>query len=293
MPTERINREKLKKAVYFISLSFLLTVSVIPGFRLIGNLLEQVLVTVIGVLSILFISDKRFCTPDKASSALTAASVFWILFSICKQVSVHIACKDKSLHWINIFYYDRPALLFVLMLTVISYYIVAFYRRSGDEDFIRSYRVFQKRTFRLFFLYYFLIFLYGFVIIRYPDGNTTQSNLIPFMTIRRTFFMGYFDYENITLFFGNIFIFFPMGIIAKFILKKKHKPLLCIIPIAVSLSIEVIQRLLNCGNFDVDDILLNVLGYYLGVLVVLISDRLTLKFTKGKYKSLFLGFDGE
>ena len=55
----------------------------------------------------------------------------------------------------------------------------------------------------------------------------------------------------------------------------------------LSLAIELSQLLLKNGNFDVDDIILNSLGFYLGYCILLIFDKIRSIITKGAEKTIF------
>jgi glycopeptide antibiotics resistance protein len=93
-----------------------------------------------------------------------------------------------------------------------------------------------------------------------------RSNFIPFKT-----FYYYFSlqekwqtgFENIG---GNIIIFIPLGIILTIIFNKKSKSLFAIF--FISAFLETVQLLITYGNFDIDDIILNMIGGWIGFIVV-------------------------
>jgi glycopeptide antibiotics resistance protein len=68
---------------------------------------------------------------------------------------------------------------------------------------------------------------------------------------------------------GNILLFIPFGFFVSFILKTKKPAYIIIITIITSFVIEYVQLLIG-RTFDVDDILLNIVGGFLGYLVYLI-----------------------
>ncbi len=74
--------------------------------------------------------------------------------------------------------------------------------------------------------------------------------------------------------FGNILLFIPMGILLPILIAKRIKFSLSVIPL-FSLTIETLQYFTQLGVFDVDDIILNTLGGYLGFLIFVL-------FSKGK-----------
>lgn len=69
--------------------------------------------------------------------------------------------------------------------------------------------------------------------------------------------------ENIL---GNIILFIPFGILFPIIFDKKQKGVLCA-AIVFSFLIEIIQFILALGSSDIDDLIFNVLGAYIGYFV--------------------------
>lgn len=77
-------------------------------------------------------------------------------------------------------------------------------------------------------------------------------------------------YRNVI---GNIALFIPFGFFTSFYLKLEKKRFVLFLTMLISLVIEFIQ--LNIGRaFDVDDIILNVVGGCLGYLIYRILDKL-------------------
>ena len=77
-------------------------------------------------------------------------------------------------------------------------------------------------------------------------------------------------YRNVI---GNIALFIPFGFFTSFYLRLEKKRFVLFLTMLVSLVIEFIQ--LNIGRaFDVDDIILNVVGGFLGYLIYRILDKL-------------------
>ena len=99
-------------------------------------------------------------------------------------------------------------------------------------------------------------------------------NLIPFKTV-----WGYVeDYMEqgpwiLTLAIrnigGNFVLFFPMGIFLPCLFPKTQKfRRTVLISLCTILCVELIQLLLRCGIFDVDDLILNISGWFLGFAVL-------------------------
>lgn len=99
------------------------------------------------------------------------------------------------------------------------------------------------------------------------DEYDSPNNFMPFSSIKELLNHFYFmvPLKNIL---GNIILFIPLGFIL--VLKfKKINDLLTVILVGLlsSTTIEIIQLLLPNRAFDVDDIILNVLGIIVGFLI--------------------------
>ena len=126
--------------------------------------------------------------------------------------------------------------------------------------------------------------VYGFALVyilflsrsgRYPYNSFWEYvkysiNLIPFKTV-----WGYVqDYMEqgswiLTLAIrnvgGNFILFLPMGIFLPCLFPKTQKFRVTIwISVCMILCVELLQLLLRCGIFDVDDMILNISGWFIG-----------------------------
>lgn len=106
-------------------------------------------------------------------------------------------------------------------------------------------------------------------MLRTPYFETTipNNNYIPFSTIL-TYILNFDQYSlNLWIFnmLGNVLIFFPLGIIAPFlfnnIYRYKH---IIYISISIRVVIETAQYIASLGVFDVDDIILSLIGGIMG-----------------------------
>ncbi|MGX4644875.1 VanZ family protein [Holzapfeliella sp. JNUCC 80] len=81
--------------------------------------------------------------------------------------------------------------------------------------------------------------------------------------------------------FGNILWFMPLGFLMKLLSKKKLSILkITIISILFSVSIEGMQFVLWTGVADIDDVIFNTVGGFLGAVVGLIFQQIFNNFTK-------------
>lgn len=121
----------------------------------------------------------------------------------------------------------------------------------------------------LVLLSYFLFFAEN--MGRSPDARASYSyNLVPFKEIRR--FIVYRDilgYRAVFLnIFGNVAAFLPFGFFLPEIWRQVGRwYTMIVLSFTTSLCIELMQLVTKVGSFDVDDLLLNTIGGYLGYLL--------------------------
>lgn len=122
-----------------------------------------------------------------------------------------------------------------------------------------------------FLIVYILLLLYFLFFARTglsAAGLDFSFNLIPFNTIREQLSQlntpfRYFAIQNIII---NTLMLVPLGIYISLLIKQKtliHSSLI----FAVSLFIEIIQGIFRLGAVDIDDIILNCFGGFLGLLI--------------------------
>ena len=86
-----------------------------------------------------------------------------------------------------------------------------------------------------------------------------QVNIIPFKTILE--YIKRWDHIAIYNLFGNIIAFAPMGLFLPLLFKKQNKLKTFILTnIAIILTIELFQFLSLSDSFDIDDLILNLIG---------------------------------
>lgn len=71
----------------------------------------------------------------------------------------------------------------------------------------------------------------------------------------------------------NILVFIPIGILLGIILTKNILKTSFLISLFISLSIELLQLFFHRGYSEVDDIFHNLLGYFIGVVFVIVIKR--------------------
>ena len=126
----------------------------------------------------------------------------------------------------------------------------------------------------LIFAIYILMF---FQIVTYQDVISYGNNFIPFKELTRYPIGSSLFYRNVI---GNILLFMPYGFFASYYLRLDKKKIALLLIFIVSISIEIVQLVIG-RCFDVDDILLNIiggmLGYFLYRLLYLITEKMSKK----------------
>jgi glycopeptide antibiotics resistance protein len=146
------------------------------------------------------------------------------------------------------------------------------------EDYMK--RMKQFNTFMLFGVFLLLyMFLFSFVFIfKYvsplelfnPDRSYFRGvNIIPFHTIY-SYLSGSLDVSQgvvVSNILGNIVLFTPVGIYLQLLKKNKKIWISMLIVLLTTFSVEMIQFIFGLGAIDIDDIILNCLGGFLGILI--------------------------
>lgn len=145
------------------------------------------------------------------------------------------------------------------MLTIFLVVIIAIrisYIKINHERF-----VFYKEFLNLIFVIYVLIL---FQLLTDTEMNQTAGlNIVPFTEIFRYKIGSPLFFSNVL---GNILIFVPFGYFVSGYIKATKTSHILFISIISSLTVELVQ--LQIGrSFDIDDILLNVVGAIIGFLV--------------------------
>lgn len=115
----------------------------------------------------------------------------------------------------------------------------------------------------LFNLAFIIYILALFHVVTFQDVNYGTSNFIPLKEILRYDFGGRLFYKNVV---GNLIMFLPYGFFIAHYLKIKKMYVIIGLGFVLSLTIETTQLVIG-RTFDVDDIILNVMGAIVGYLL--------------------------
>lgn len=166
----------------------------------------------------------------------------------------------------------------IIIFTIVIVSIRLMYLIVHKEKF-----VFYKEMLYLASLLYALLLFY---VVTFQDVNYGTNNFVPFKEIFRYEFGSKVFIHNII---GNIILFIPFGYFVSHIMKTKSPFPTIIISLITSSVIEFTQ--LKIGRtFDVDDIILNLIGSFLGysvyVIIRSIESKLPSFFSTNLFKNI-------
>ncbi len=152
----------------------------------------------------------------------------------------------------NIFEYIWP--MIVIVVTIISSIRISYLIKNKFKDF----KLYQELI-HLSFIIYILSLFY---IVTFQDVNYGTSNFTLFKEMFRYEFGSPLFIKNVL---GNILLFIPLGFYISYYLRSENSISTLIITILSSITIESTQLVIG-RVFDVDDIILNVVGGIVGYL---------------------------
>ena len=153
----------------------------------------------------------------------------------------------------NSIYENWPmlAIFLITMITIRVFYLIHHHRKSA----------FYKEILNILSIIYILLL---FQLLTDSEANVGGGyNIMPLTEMTRYTFGSNLFMLNVV---GNIIAFIPFGFLISNYLKSKHFLSPMIITIIVSASVEFIQLAIG-RSFDVDDIILNVVGSIIGYLL--------------------------
>ncbi len=154
----------------------------------------------------------------------------------------------------------------LVIITVILSSIRIVYLVKNHENFIL-----YREILKLGFVIYIMSLFY---VVTFQDVSWSTSNFIPFKEMFRYRIFSERFFRNVV---GNMIMFMPYGFFTSYFLKLDKKRIIFYLSLLVSCTIEFTQLLIG-RVFDVDDIMLNVLGglfgFYLYRFIYFLRDRL-------------------
>ena len=149
---------------------------------------------------------------------------------------------------------DIWPMLTIFLVVIIS--IRLMYIHNSSEKF-----VFYKEFFNMLFIIYALIL---FQLLTNTEMNASSGiNIVPFTEILRYEVGSTQFYVNVI---GNILVFLPFGYFVSSYIKATKVSHILLVMLITSFTIEFVQHYIG-RSFDIDDILLNVIGSIIGFLL--------------------------
>lgn len=164
----------------------------------------------------------------------------------------------------------------VLIITVIVSSLRIAYLIKANKKFYL-----YKELLSLIFIIYILCLYH---VVTFQDVNYGTNNFIPFKEMFRYPLGSTKFIKNVV---GNIMLFIPFGFFSSYYLKNKKMSLTFILTLITSLTIEIVQYYIG-RVFDIDDIILNVIGGVLGFLLFIGFDAINKRLPKFFRSDAFL-----
>lgn len=149
----------------------------------------------------------------------------------------------------NIFYNVWP------MIAIFSIIIISI--RLTQIILNKEKIVLYKEIINLGFIIYLLCL---FHVVTFQDVSWSSSNFIPFKEMFRYEFASPMFFKNVIC---NMMMFLPYGFFVSFYLKTRKAPIAFTLSLFASITIEITQLVIG-RVFDIDDIILNVIGGMFG-----------------------------
>lgn len=121
-----------------------------------------------------------------------------------------------------------------------------------------------------------LTYLFGiyimclFTVVTYQDVESYGNNFTPFKEMFRYTLGSNLFIKNVI---GNMVMFMPYGFFTGYFLKINKASVVLLLSMLVSTSIEIIQGYIG-RVFDIDDIILNVIGSIIGFLIYKLFNKI-------------------
>lgn len=119
---------------------------------------------------------------------------------------------------------------------------------------------FYEELLKLYFVIYIISLFY---VVTFQDVSWSSSNVVPFKEMLRYEIFSILFFKNVV---GNMIMFAPYGFFISYFLRLDKKKTVFYLCVIVSITIEVTQLIIG-RVFDVDDIMLNILGGFIGYFI--------------------------
>ena len=168
-----------------------------------------------------------------------------------------------------------PTLVIFLVIVII---LRIFYLNNNGKKLIL-----HQELMMLCFITYVLLL---FELVTSRDISIGGTNLVPFREMFRYPIGSTNFYRQVV---GNVILFMPFGYFATYYTKISKIRNVTLITFLVSLTIETVQRYIG-RSYDIDDIILNVIGGIAGFLIYVALDAIRKKLPSFFQKDSFYNF---
>ena len=162
--------------------------------------------------------------------------------------------------------------IFILLIAISNKILGTYY-----VDKIEEKNKIKKTTYIIALIIY-TIMIFNLTLFTRRIGEI-RYNLIPLKTIS-DYIINIKKYnlrEIIINIFGNIFIFMPVQYLIIKIFELKKSKIIILIDLIILLSIELSQLITHTGIFDIDDIILNLSGMLITLVLMKLNHKFVLK----------------
>ena len=146
----------------------------------------------------------------------------------------------------------------MIMCCILIIIIRLIYIKKCKKEFI----LYKELIYLGFMIYMMLLFR----IVTFQDVNYSDFNIIPFKEMFRYEIGSKLFFKNVV---GNMLMFVPYGFFISYILKENTPWSIIILSLFASFTIEITQYRIG-RVFDIDDIMLNLIGGFLGYILYFI-----------------------
>lgn len=167
----------------------------------------------------------------------------------------------------------------IVLISVMAIFLRIYFLKKANQRIL-----FSKEIPNIFFLIYILCL---FQIVTSQDVSGIHGiNTDFFSELTRYDFGTRLFYRNII---GNIVLFIPFTFFVGYIFEVKNHLFMYLFTLLVSLTIEITQLYIGRA-FDVDDILLNLIGGVIGFAIYNLVDKVILKKVSEERKKIIIAF---
>ncbi len=262
----------------------------LPAFGMTGSVLRPLAIAFLGGIAAtsgVFIKKLRALFVSSAGLAQLLTVLFFVVFAVAKELQIN-ADAGWVPYWIEFFYFDK---LLILGTVWLSGAIVVALSRLFVKDGVEEYRLFFKLSSFAFVCFYGALLIYSFILLRLQRGEYPIS-LTPFSTVRDYMAdWASIPYEVFMMFFGNLLYFTPLGYIFHSFLCRKSKAkrlaVIVLFPLVAFSLLELSQYFFQNGYCEIDDMLMNSIGFWFGAVLCIFADKLAGKLTSGRLKAFW------